>query len=119
MDTSVQTRTAGAAVVLAGAWVAFSPLVINMSSSAMWNAIIVGGLLTLTGVGQLVLRAEALGVLGILLTLWLGVSVLVIDHTTAAIWSVVVAGLVGFLGSLWEFVASQEDIGSPRMSHPV
>lgn len=119
MDASIQKRTAGAAVVLAGVWVAFSPLLIDMSTSAMWNAIIAGGLLALTGIGQLTLRSEALGVLGILITLWLGASVLVIDHTTAAIWSVIIAGVVGFLASAWEVVASQEDMGMPKMSHPV
>ena len=118
MDANVQKRTAGAAVILAGLWVAFSPLMIDMSSSAMWNAIIAGGLLALIGLGQLVLRSGTLGVVGILLALWLGSSVFFIDQSTASAWSLIVAGVVGFLASLWDVMAAQ-DLGAPKMSHPV
>ena len=91
---------------------------IDMSSSAMWNAIIAGGLLALIGLGQLVLRSGTLGVVGILLALWLGSSVFFIDQSTASAWSLIVAGVVGFLASLWDVMAAQ-DLGAPKMSHPV
>lgn len=117
MDADVHKRTAGAAVILAGLWVAFSPLVIDMSNAAMWNAIIAGGLLALMGMGQLVLRSGTLGVVGILLALWLGSSVFFIDQSTASAWSLIVAGVVGFLASLWDVMAAQ-DIGAPTISHP-
>ena len=117
MDAGVQKRTAGAAVLLAGLWVALSPLVINMSDIAMWNAIIAGGLLALMGVGQMVLRSGTLGVVGVLLALWLGFSVFFIDQSTASAWSLIVAGVVGLLASLWDVMAAQ-DIGAPKISHP-
>lgn len=116
MNDIVQKRTASVVIALTGLWVALSPLLIDMSTNAMWNAIVAGSLLALMGVGQLFFRSATPSALGVLLAMWLAASALLIDHTAAAVWSLLIASAIGFLVSLWDIVAVQ-DMSQHRVSH--
>jgi hypothetical protein len=116
MNEIMQKRIASVVVALTGLWVALSPLFIDMSTTAMWNAIAAGSLLAIMGLGQLYFRSATPSVLGVLLAMWLASSAFLIDHTAAAVWSLLAASAVGFLVSLWDIVAVQ-DLSQHRVSH--
>lgn len=116
MNKVVQKRTASVVVALTGLWVAFSPLMFDMSNTAMWNAIIAGGLLALMGIAQLFLRSGIPSVIGMLAAVWFVLAAFVFDQSTAAMWSLSIAAIVGFVASVWDEVAAL-DVSHQKVSH--
>jgi len=116
MNKVVQKRTASVVVALTGLWVAFSPLMLDMSNTAMWNAIIAGGLLALMGAAQLFLRSGIPSVIGMLVAVWFALAAFVFDQSTAAMWSLGAAAVVGFVASVWDEVAAL-DVSHQKVSH--
>lgn len=112
MNAQTQERIASAVVIVTGLWVAFSPLMLDMSQSAGWNAILAGSALALLGVGQLFFRSAVPSVLGIFLSFWLLMAAFIFEQSVAAMWSLVIAGVVGVVSASWDTVAALDnDVG--------
>jgi len=103
MDAQLnQSRFASVLLVLAGIWIATSPMWISMTGAALTSIIIAGSVIALAGLVQLIWRAALPSWVAGVAAVWLLVTALVLSMSAGARWNQVIFALFTLALAYWD-----------------
>lgn len=103
MDAQLnQSRVASALMMLAGIWVAISPIWISMTGGSLASVITTGSVIALAGFVQLFWKAVVPSWVAGLAAVWLFVSAFTYTISTAAAWNQVIVAVVTAVLAYWD-----------------
>ncbi|SRR5581483_314490 len=102
MDSLSQSRLASGLVVVVGAWLLVSPLLISITGPALINLLVVGAIFAIAGLVQLFWVNTVPGWISALAAIWLFIAAFAFSASTLAAWNQAVTAIVLFLLSVWD-----------------
>lgn len=102
MQDRDQSMLASVLSLVAGVWIAISPIWLSMSGGQRTSVIITGVVIALASLAQLGMRNAMPSWVNAVAAVWLFISALVFTAGTAAIWNEVIAAIVVFLLAGWD-----------------
>jgi hypothetical protein len=108
MKDIVQSRTASALTMLAGAWLMVTPLFISMDGVALTSVIVSGGVMAAAGLVQLFWFNVVPSWVTALAAIWLFISAFALSMSNNAAWNQVIAAIVIFALASWDGVEASE-----------
>lgn len=104
MESLAQSRLASALTLLAGIWVAISPIWFTMTSAGQTSTIIVGIIIALAGLVQLFWTNTFPSWIAALAAIYLFISAFSYNVSTASTWNLVISAIVTFILATWDGV---------------
>jgi hypothetical protein len=101
-DQLNQSRTASVILLLAGVWVATSPIWISMTGGALTSTIITGIIVALAGLVQFFWRVNVPSWVAGLAAVWLFISSFVFTTSTGAMWNLIISAIVTLIVAYWD-----------------
>lgn len=120
MEDINQSRTASVLTVIAGLWIALSPIFISVSVSgfALISMIVLGVIVAVAGLVQLfwenILPSWVSGIAAVLLLI---LALIPMSLGTSAIWNMIISAIVVFVLAVWDEVKVAHFVGEDRRSH--
>lgn len=103
MDAQLnQSRVASVLMMLAGIWVAISPIWISMTGGSLVSIIATGSVIGLAGLVQFFWKAAVPSWVAGLASVWLFVSAFTYTMSTAASWNQVIAAVFTLVVAYWD-----------------
>lgn len=97
-----QSKFASVIMLLAGIWVAISPIWISVTGGALTSIIITGIVIAVMGLAQYFTRSSMPSWIAALAAVWLFVSTFVFSVSTASAWNQIVSAAVTFVLAYWD-----------------
>jgi membrane-associated phospholipid phosphatase len=114
MDEKEQVKTASALNIVAGIWLALSPIWISLfGAGQFWSLYIVAGIVIVFSFIQLFSDSTLPSWLTALAAIWLFISAFALGVTTAAAWNQAITAIVAFALSVWDSV----EVGHVHQRH--
>jgi hypothetical protein len=120
MDDVNQSRTASVLTVIAGLWIALSPIFISVSVSgfALWSVIVLGTIIAVAGLAQLfwenILPSWIGGIAAVLLFI---LAIIPMNLSATAVWNMLISAIVVFVLAIWDDIEVTHLVGEDRRSH--
>lgn len=105
MNDEAQSKTASVLSIIAGIWLALSPIWISISGAgAVWSLYIVAGIFILFGLIQLFTESTLPSWIVALAAVWLFMSAFALSVSSAAAWNQAITAVVAFILATWDGV---------------
>ena len=108
MRDLAQSRIASGLIILAGAWLLFTPLVISISGAALVSLFITGGVIVAAGLIQMFWMSAIPSWVTAVAAIWLFISAFAFTVSTAASVNEVVVALVTLVLASWDSIEANE-----------
>ena len=108
MRDLTQSRIASGLVVVAGAWLLFTPLVISITGAALVSLFITGGVMVLAGLIQMFWMNTLPSWVNALAAIWLFISAFAFTVSTATSVNEVIVALVVLILASWDSIEANE-----------
>ena len=103
MDSQqTQSRFASIIMLLAGIWVAISPIWISVTGGALASVIITGVIIALAGLVQYFWHVTVPSWVAGIAAVWLFISAFAFSVSTAAAWNQIIFAIVSFVLAYWD-----------------
>jgi hypothetical protein len=97
-----QSRFASALMMLAGIWVALSPIWISLTGGALVSVIATGSVIALAGLVQMFWKAVVPSWVAALAAVWLFASAFIYTINTGASWNQVIVAVATIVLAYWD-----------------
>jgi len=103
MDNELtQSKSASVLLLLAGIWVAISPIWVSVTGGAVTSVIITGVVIGLAGIVQYFVKQTWPSWIAGLAAVWLFISTFVFTISAGAVWNQIIFAVVVFLIAYWD-----------------
>lgn len=105
MNDVEQSRTASVLNIIAGVWLAISPIWISLfGAGQFWSLYIVAGIIIVFSFIQLFTESSAPSWIVALAAIWLFISAFVLGVSHATAWNLAITAIVSFILATWDGV---------------